>query len=104
MTAAPTPLDLAAQLAEPIACQTIRYRCPFCRRFARSARKSVVEHIASCWRNPAVRACITCRHFDVQPAEIEVGARGTEWCGAQDVELERIVVHCPLWMLRGDAA
>jgi len=101
--ARPSPADLAARTAQPIKYRVTRFRCPFCTR-SRSSRKLIADHMARCWKNPAVRSCVTCRHFDVQPAEIEVGARGTEWCGAQDVELERIIVHCPLWTLRDGAA
>lgn len=49
--------------AEPIAKTVTRYGCPFCRR-TRSSKKATSEHIARCWRNPEVRACLTCENFD----------------------------------------
>jgi hypothetical protein len=116
MTAAPTPLDLAAQLAEPIACQTIRYRCPFCRRFSRSRKSAVADHMARCWLNPAVRACKTGAHF--QPgngAGISTYCQDGELCSCGVVDEECLHEdgpdlsaglhdHCPLWALRGEAS
>lgn len=105
----PVPPGLAdaawAQMAaQPIEYTVRRFNCPFCRRYSRSSRKPVADHMARCWRNPAVRSCITCRSFEQERAEPEVGVDALEWCRAQDVELERIVVHCPLWALRGESS
>lgn len=101
MLTAPTPADLAASLAQPLAYQVTRYGCPHCRRYARSRPAPVADHMTRCWRNPAVRACKTCTHHCQEAAEPDVGFRGFEWCDAQDVELDGIRDHCPLWQLRG---
>lgn len=97
----PSPAVLAAMSAQPIAYTVQRYKCPHCGGFPRSRRTLVVEHMARCWKNPAVKACPTCRHFDVHFPEIAVGAVGVEWCDAQDVELDATQTRCPLWALRG---
>lgn len=81
-----------------------RFACPFCRNFSRSKRPPVADHMTRCWRNPAVRACLTCAHFQRELPEPEVGLSGFEWCDAQDVELDGIRDHCPLWALRGSGA
>lgn len=96
----PTPADLAAALAQPIACVTTRYRCPWCRRFSRSRKAAVADHMTRCWRNPAVRACVTCAHFSRTEPEPEVGLSGYEYCEAQHFELAAVQDGCPLWALR----
>lgn len=49
-------------MSEPIPFRVTRYRCPHCPRTG-SGKARVAEHMARCWRNPAVRGCKTCRHF-----------------------------------------
>lgn len=86
----------------PIKCTTVRFRCPWCRRFSRSRQAAVADHMTRCWLNPTVRACKTCTHFCQQDAEPDVGLDALEWCDAQDTQLDGIRDHCPLWTLRGD--
>jgi hypothetical protein len=100
VTIAPTPIDLAARLAQPIAYQVRRYQCPHCRRFARSKPAPVADHMTRCWLNPAVRACKTCTHHHQEAAEPDVGLDGFEWCDAQDIQLDGICTGCPLWAMR----
>lgn len=50
-------------MSQPIAVMVKRFRCPFCSR-SRAKRSATAEHTARCWRNPAVRACLTCKHFE----------------------------------------
>ena len=50
-------------MTAPIALVVTRWRCPFCPR-SLSSKPRMVEHISKCWRNPAVRGCKTCKHFD----------------------------------------
>ena len=38
-------------MTAPIRCTVVRYRCPFCR-YSRAARKSTVDHVTHCYRNP----------------------------------------------------
>lgn len=93
----PTPAHLAALAARPVEYTTTRFACPFCRRYSRSKREPVADHMTRCWKNPAVRACKTCHHFCQQDTEPEVGLAAVEWCDAQDVGLDGIRDHCPLW-------
>ena len=50
-------------LREPVAIKVTRYICPFCSR-GRSKRTATAEHIERCWKNPAVKSCLTCVHLD----------------------------------------
>ena len=110
-----TPADLATITAQPIACTTVRFRCPFCRRFSRSRRATVADHMTRCWLNPAVRACKTCAHFQLgNDAGVSAYCRDGELCSCGVVEEECLREdgpdlasglrdHCPLWALRGAA-
>ena len=101
----PAGLDAAHKALFPVVPDRVtvtRYRCRFCRRYSRSKPGPVADHMTRCWRNPAVRACKTCAHHQ-EAAEPDVGLSGFEWCDAQDVELDGIRDHCPLWALRGSA-
>lgn len=82
-----------------------RYRCPFCRR-QNSAKKKIVEHIARCWHNPAVKSCRTCLHFEKSCTETEVYGGEVRVCYQQDdlCTLGQTLpdngfpaVNCPLW-------
>jgi hypothetical protein len=65
--------------AQPIAVKVIRHKCPFCpRTAARPVRAR--EHMARCWFNPEARGCKTCKHFEQDPGEIDVGLMGGEGC------------------------
>lgn len=102
--ATPATVLAAAQsalAAQPVEYTVTRFNCPFCRRYSRSNREPVVVHIARCWLNPATRACLTCAHFRSQSPEPEVGAQGVELCEAQQIELEGVRDHCPLWQQPG---
>lgn len=46
----------------PIELRVTRWRCPHCPR-SWSSRARTFDHIARCWRNPALRCCKTCQHF-----------------------------------------
>lgn len=83
-------------MSEPIEIKVTRYKCPHCKR-GHSKRRAAVEHIARCWRNPAVRACLSCVHFDRD----EDGP----YCDALNaaVELEAVVVDCPTWSAKNRA-
>lgn len=80
----------------PIQITVTRYVCPFCRR-GRSTGKAAVAHIARCWRNPAARACKTCKHYDAgvlagyedppMPEECEAGV---------DID-DGLIVACESW-------
>lgn len=41
-----------------------RYRCPTCRRSWASKYRCRDHIIAGCWKDPANRGCLTCRHYD----------------------------------------
>jgi hypothetical protein len=65
--------------AQPIAVTVTRHKCPFCpRTAARPVRAR--EHMARCWFNPEVRGCKTCKHFEQDPGEPDVGLMGGEGC------------------------
>lgn len=72
----------------PIPVRVTRYRCPCCGR-SHSSRRSAVDHIGRCWRNPAARGCKTCRHFDAGTSdEPEVGYPGSPESCAAGVSLD----------------
>ena len=52
--------------ADVIERKVTRYICPHCNR-GRSTRKAALTHMKRCWRNPDVRGCRTCGHY--QPVE-----------------------------------
>ena len=97
--------DLIATAPEPVTVK--RWACPFCHR-SRSAKAATVAHIARCWRNPAVRSCKTCAHYEYDPGgdPCEPGRpcscnAGSEECAA-GVDLTSGPVprtDCPLWSL-----
>jgi hypothetical protein len=66
-------------VAEPIAFTTTRYRCPHCRRSGARAG-NIRNHMTRCWFNPEIRGCKTCKHFDQDPGEPDVGLMGGESC------------------------
>lgn len=43
--------------------QVTRYVCPHCSR-GHSKRDAATAHIARCWKNPALRGCKSCVHFE----------------------------------------
>lgn len=102
--AAPTPVVPAE---DPLVIQVIRYQCPHCRA-TRSKKTAAAAHIGRCWKNPAVRTCKTCTHYE--PAGdgdqcIPGRACGCnvypESCDAgQDIPDDRPATHCPKWELR----
>lgn len=66
-----------------------RYLCPWCRR-GRSDRRTAEAHAARCWRNPAARACKTCRNLE---RDEEIG----DFC-AEAVDLrDGLVAGCEFW-------
>jgi hypothetical protein len=93
--------------AAPIALTVVRYRCPFCTR-TRAKKATTAAHIARCWHNPEVRACLTCEHRDAggDACGCEPGCNwgndGQPYhpsCGAGlDLgEDHRPVSNCPQW-------
>lgn len=63
----------------PIPVRVLRHKCPHCRR-SYAHRGSAISHMGRCWRNPEMRGCKTCRHFEQDPGEPEVGLMGGEGC------------------------
>lgn len=88
---------LRAKQAEPKVITVKRFVCQFCNR-GHSTRKAAEQHIARCWKSPAVRGCKTCARFTVARDEDGVGYRGTEYCTALDIDLsEGLRTGCPEW-------
>jgi hypothetical protein len=86
--------------AEPIVLTVIRYRCPFCTR-SRAKKATTEQHIARCWQNPAVRACLTCARFE--PPEEGPYPEHPGWpedCAAGVDIGDGIASQCPLWESR----
>lgn len=80
---APTAF-LGVPTVEPVRIKVTRYRCPFCER-SRSRKQATVEHIARCWRNPAVRSCRTCANYEPPNAgcgEYRCNCGSGEFCHA----------------------
>lgn len=48
--------------ARPLPVQSTRWKCPFCGR-SHAGKRDAQLHIVRCTRNPAVRACQTCRNY-----------------------------------------
>jgi hypothetical protein len=100
---------MTVESVEPVAIRVTRFRCPFCRRS--SSRKAGIRlHITRCWRNPAARACGSCRHYI--PAEgggRMIGDPGTDLgcaigCETHETDpdadgdgIKRTVRGCPGW-------
>lgn len=66
-------------MTAPIAVRVTRYQDPHCGR-THSSRRRAVEHMARCWRNPDTRGCLTCRNFEQDLRDVEVGLPGGESC------------------------
>ena len=99
--AATTPLIPAE---DPLVIQVTRYQCPHCRT-TRSKKPAAAAHISRCWKNPAVRTCKTCEHYEPagdgdhcfpgRPCGCNVYA---ESC-AQELNIpeDQPATHCPKW-------
>ena len=88
---------LTIKQSEPKVITVQRYVCQFCNR-SRSTRNAAEQHIARCWRNPAVRGCKTCIHFEVGDNDPPVHHAGNEFCGALLVSLEAgLRTGCEQW-------
>jgi hypothetical protein len=88
---------LATKQAEPKVITVQRFACQFCHR-GHSTRKAAEQHIARCWKNPALRGCKSCIHFEAERAEPEVGLPGSELCMADAIDLSAgLRSGCPLW-------
>lgn len=75
-------------MSEPIAFTVTRFKCPHCSR-GRSKRVAAIAHMARCWRNPDVRGCLTCRHFEPHDDDAQ------EWCTAGvSLDGKPPCVHC----------
>jgi hypothetical protein len=84
--------------------ETTRHRCDYCRR-SYAAKHAANKHEASCWRNPASRACLTCAHYDADAGMYEERcAKGIgEWVYGIDPEdpgCYQIATSCPGWESR----
>ena len=79
-----------------------------CRTNVQTVRKRMEKHESRCWRNPARRACVTCKHFSQY--DDDNGMEGTGYlqtwhvreCLADDgIDLSEKLRHdCPLWTER----
>lgn len=108
----------------PIPIKVTRYGCPHCGRTA-SRPVRTREHMARCWKNPEVRGCKTCKHFEPygpewgdacnagvdltgRPACATCGGYSDPWnehAGCTGGEIKPgPIVHCPLWQMRPDQA
>jgi len=84
-------------MTEPKVITVKRYVCPFCQRGG-STRKAAAGHIARCWHNPAVRACLTCAYHVVEKGDPEVGYPGAEYCDIKVASLATgLKVGCASW-------
>lgn len=98
--------------ALPIALTVTRYRCPFCTR-SRAKKATTAEHIARCWHNPEVRACLTCEHHEPAVSSNEQCIPGRDCnCGSSPEgcyhpdgprPFEAVRTDCPLWQDRAEA-
>lgn len=81
----------------PIPVVVTRHQCPHCR-ITRAKRAAMVAHIGRCWRNPAVRACKTCRHYEPpQEGPYPQHPGWSEDCGAGELIGDYPTSDCPSW-------
>ena len=83
-----------------------------CGRNVLTSRKRMEAHEARCWRNPARRACVACKHFNQY--DDDNGMDGTPYlqtwhvreCLANDgIDISEKLRHdCPLWENAGSDA
>lgn len=76
----PTTINL-----QPIPLTVTRYICPFCHR-GRSRARACLEHMARCWKNPALKGCKTCINF-----------LGHDKCGVGFNLKNGLVTKCQKW-------
>jgi len=81
--------------------QTTRHRCDYCRR-SYAAKSKANKHEATCWRNTASLACLTCAHHDADAGiNEERCAKGVGvWVYSADPEepgFYEITTLCPDW-------
>jgi hypothetical protein len=87
----------------PMPVVVTRHQCPHCRRYTRASRPRVEQHMAVCWRNPAARACKTCKHFEPATSDGPYPEHPgwPEECGAgKGIELEQPITNCKYWEQR----
>lgn len=92
-------------LAEPYPIVVTRWVCggDGCTR-SYSRRATTEGHMATCWKVPDNRACLSCAHFTVRtccagPSD-ECGCRGErEWTCAVGIDIEpgKARTDCPQW-------
>lgn len=59
----------------PVLVKVTMYRCKYkCGQRGSRSKQYIFNHESRCWRNPAVRACLTCRH-----TKMEVEDDGIPW-------------------------
>jgi hypothetical protein len=93
--------------AQPIPVTVTRHQCPHCRR-TWAKQPAATAHIARCWKNPDVRSCKTCTHFD-EGGDACGCEPGCNWGGSPippscDAGMKlpddyQPVINCPLWNL-----
>jgi len=91
-------------VTEPKLVMVKRYECPTCS-YRRSAKKSVADHMARCWENPANKACRTCRHFQPSvfgppidgPSVEERCGRGLLFELSEITGNQKLHTDCELW-------
>lgn len=82
-----------------------RYRCPHCGA-SRSKQAAAQAHADRCWKNPALRGCKTCVHFE--RGRVERCDCGHPHCEDYDVQPDiclvgrdlvdgKPVIECPKW-------
>lgn len=82
--------------AAPI--QVARFQCPHCRRYTRASRARVIEHMACCWRDPAVRGCLTCgNHRGPEEGPYPAHPGFPEDCDAEIDISGGLHTGCPAW-------
>lgn len=96
MTVRVTRAQAARLQGECIAVTVRRWACPWCGR-TRARRRDAANHAETCARNPANRACSTCRHFERTPCcaynNADCGCKGLNMCAVEAFETWRYNDH-----------
>ena len=86
----------STMIVAPVRIEVVRWRCPHCRR-SWAAKASARRHMTRCHRDPARRACSTCRHFTPTPCcdtpSDECGCNGLNACAVGAFETWRFNDH-----------
>lgn len=79
----------------PIPLVVTRYICPYCNR-GRSRRKTAEDHMAQCWKNPALKGCKTCVFFKRDEA-VWAGGEPKESCAKGITLTDGLRKGCDKW-------